>query len=194
MKTGVLASYRDKFLYLKEKVLTDELFILYEYCIHLADFDENHKGKFGTFQKTSNKELGQDLGWSEDKVGRNINALLKKELLKVMGGKQIEVVDYFRFLPKNAFSRVKNGEETAYLQENITKMRFQNAELRQENANLQNKVSDLTTNYASISDIVSSKVNSSLLRTEAEYQEMLDSGQFPTMTIDDMKWIDKNIS
>ena len=202
MKKGLLASYRDKFLYLKEKALTDEQFILYEYCIHLADFDENHKDIFGTFQKTSNEELGLGLGWLKDKVARNLTTLLEHGLLKLLENNQIEVVDYYRFLPKNAFCRIKSGEETSYLLKNIAKMRSQNAEMREENANLRNSAPDLATNNTPISDVVSSKVNpvtrkvviKQKTRSEEEYQRIYQQGSFQDLTLADMRWIDENVS
>ena len=84
MNYGILASYRDKFTLLKEKHLTDEEFIFYEYAIHLADFDDKHIGKFGTFPRLTNEKLGDGLGWKIDKTGRNFKSLIKKGFLKIL--------------------------------------------------------------------------------------------------------------
>ena len=35
--------------------------------------------------------------------------------------------------------------------------------------------------------------NNRVVRTDKEYKEILDSGQFPSMDISDMKWIDENL-
>lgn len=193
MKTGILASYREKFLLLKEKCLTDQEFILYDYCVHQADFDENHKGKFGTFEKT-NIELAKGLGWSDDKVGRNINKLILRGLLKKNDRRTIEIIDYYRFLPTHAFDRTKEGKELAYLREKIAKMRSQVANSREETAKLRNPTTNLVTNNTPISDIGSYKVNSFVTRSFADYKRIKEEGGYTTLTEEDMKWIDANIT
>lgn len=179
MKTGVIASYRDKFILLRENFLTDEQFILYEYCIHQADFDENHIGKFGTF-KNSYKELGDELGWSEDKIGRNIKILLKKGLLKSKGNKTFEVVDFYRFIPKYAFKRVREKAETPYLQRMIAGLRTQSAEVQKKDADLQISNPHLDTITPSISDTISSKITSFISSPS-------------TMSDEDIQWIKENV-
>lgn len=193
MKTvGILASYREKFLLLKEKVLKDEEFVLYDFCVHQADFDEKHFGKFGTFQQT-NKELAEGLGWSEDKVCRNIKTLFEKGFLRKIDRKT-EVVDFFRFIPRIAFKRTKQKEEIAYLQEKIAKVRSQVANLHEESAKLHNSAPDLATNNTSISDISSYKVSPFIPRSYEDYKRIKEEYGFTMLTEEDMKWIDENIT
>jgi DNA-binding Lrp family transcriptional regulator len=193
MNTGILASYREKFILLQEKILSDEQFVLYEFCIHQADFDVRHKDKFGTFQLT-NRELGIRLGWSEDKVGRQIKVLLKYGLLIKRDYKTHEVVDFFRYLPKNAFQRVKNKEELAYLQQVIAFIRVESAKIRPENVNLRNNKPILASTLTSISDNFSSKYIPFTKRTYEDYQKIKEKGGYNVLTEDDMKWIDENIN
>lgn len=192
MQTGVLASYREKFILLKEKALSDEQFILYEFCIHQADFDEKHKETYGTFQMT-NKEIGEGIGWLEDKVGRNIRKLLQKNLLHKIG-KRIVVNDFFRFSIKCAFERTQNKQELAYMQEIVAKLRLQNAEMRVKTADLRKKEPEIASSYTPISDRFPYKVNSVIQRTFEDYKKIKEEGGYTMLDEGDMKWIDENVT
>lgn len=190
METGVLASYREKFLFLKEGCLTDEEFILYEYCIHQADFNENHIGKFGRFEMT-NKEIGFALLCSEDKVGRCLRKLLEKGLLKRVNRRRIEVVDFYRYLPKNAYKRIKTKEELSYMQTIIANIKSENAELRKVNAKLRKTMSFLALDSHPVSDTISSKLTPLIYDASKDYTK--EQGKYSLLTADDMQWIDQNV-
>lgn len=101
MKTGVLASYRENIMLIREMILTDEQYVLYQYCINQADFDQKHE-KYGTFIFLPN-EFASDLNCSTDKIGRGLKRLLRVGLLKTVGRKQLQVVEFQRYIPKNAY-------------------------------------------------------------------------------------------
>lgn len=185
---GVLASYREKFILIRKGFLTDAQFVFYEYCVHLADFDKNHGDKFGTFERVSNEQLGVSLGWSKDKVGRCLNVLVRKGLLKIVM-KRIEVVDFFRFLTKYAYERTGRDEENIYLSELVAVMSSENAKMQPKDAKLQDDRPDLGTKPTSISDIGSYKVNinnTSNWKTDKNKETSL-------LSDDDVKWINDNI-
>lgn len=46
---GFRASHRNRWQFLEEQILTDKQFLLYEYLIDIADWDEGHK-KYGMFE------------------------------------------------------------------------------------------------------------------------------------------------
>lgn len=188
MKNGVLASYRDKFVFLKQGFLKDEELVAYDYFIHLADFDENHD-KFGTFERLTNEVLGSGLGWSGDKLRRNLNALLNKGMLKLKNKKVIEVVGFSIYLPKYAFRQKKSDE---YLSGLFAEVRSENAKMLIQKADLLKSDGDLATKSTVISDIGSYKVNTSYQRSKKEYDLVVEEGNYKYLTADDMRWLDIN--
>lgn len=193
MRNGVVGSYGEEFILLQQHFITDEQFLLYCFCIHQADFDTNHKGKYGTFQLT-NKQIAEDLGWSEDKVGRNLIGLLEKDILKRINRRTIEVVDYYRFVIKNALKRTKEKQEIVYLREKIAKLQPQPVKLREQNAILRNKTTDFASEDTTISDISSYKVDKVITRSFEDYRRIKEEGGYTMLTEEDMKWIDENVT
>lgn len=130
---GFIVSYRKKFLLLKKRRLTDEEFVLRDYCIHVADWDETHIGKFGTFRET-NKRLAEGLGCSESKVSRLKNSLVAKGELIKRSDDRMEIPSYWKYLPKNAYKLTKKREG---LSNKFSKMKGEYAELQEPYAEMQ---------------------------------------------------------
>ena len=77
---GYQRASRERFLLLKNKILTHEEFIVYELAIAVTDWDRDHD-TYGTFDGT-NQEIANLLGWKSDStVSRHIQKLLKKGYL-----------------------------------------------------------------------------------------------------------------
>lgn len=191
MKSGVLMSYRDKFKLIISGLLTDTEFVLYECCIHLADFDEKHVGAFGTLPPLTKEQLANEVGWKEDKTRRNFNELAKKGFLKLRIDTRIEVVGFDRYLPKNAFTQ---KEIATYLREETAKVSLENAEMLSKNANLPNQSTVLATKTISISDTDSYKVNTFIKRSRADYEVIVKELKFLYTDASDLEWIDKWIN
>ena len=191
MNYGILASYRDKFTLLKEKHLTDEEFIFYEYAIHLADFDDKHIGKFGTFPRLTNEKLGDGLGWKIDKTGRNFKSLIKKGFLKMRNDDRVEVIGFDRYIPKNAFKQKKIAP---YLQEVTAEVRSEYAKMLSKNEDLRNTRLTSATKSSVISDIGSYKVNTLLLRSSEEYEAIVKELRFTGTDASDLEWIDRDMA
>lgn len=189
MKNGVLASYRDKFKLLKDKFLKDEEFILYDYCVHLADFDEKHDN-FGTFERDTNEVLGSGLGWSGDKLRRNFNALLNKGALRLMGNRLVEVVGFTIYLPKQAFALKKSND---YLSGLFAEVSSENAIMQTSNANLRKTDRILATKTVAISDISSYKVATINRRGREEYESIVRELGFTHTDTTDLEWIDNHV-
>lgn len=192
MKTGVLASYRENILLIREMVLTDEQYVLYQYCINQADFDQRHE-KFGMFEFTP-REIANDLNCGKDKIGRGIKRLLRVGLLKIVGNKQLQVVEFQRYIPKNAYEITKNKEQVAFLRNIIANVQAQNALLRPKNAIMRQSDKGIASDGDAISDKTSSRVNNFPLRTIDEYRRIKEELGFTALTEDDMAWIDANVT
>lgn len=190
MKTGVLASYRENMALIREHVLTEEQYVLYEYCIHRADFDEKHD-KFGTFQ-LSIKQIAEDLGTTDDSVRRWIRPLLLSGLIKFRGNNTFEITEYKRYLPTYAYKLTKTGEQTAFIQHFIAKLRTVNAELKNKSAKMRKLQHDSASNSEAISDTFPYKVGNSVTRTKKEYEQIIKEGDYSTFSVEDLSWIDQN--
>lgn len=187
MKSGVLMSYRDKFKLIISGLLTDTEFVLYECCIHLADFDEKHVGVFGTLPPLTKEQLANEVGWKEDKTRRNFNVLAKKGFLKLRIDTRIEVVGFDRYLPKNAFTQ---KEIAAYLREETAKVSLENAKMQRQKADLPKTCVVLATESSTKSDIGSYKVNTFISRSSEEYEAIVKKLKFLYTNASDLEWID----
>lgn len=202
---GYHRTFRGRFLLLQRKDLKDEEFILWEFGYSvLADWDKTHD-TYGTFSHTW-IEIGMLLGWSDSKVSRTSQELFKKGFWEREDTK-IRVCGYDLFEKLAEFTREKGIIDlTAYIVYSQLKhinLQVKNPELQtdiskenglsqaQLDANMQ--PADSKEPLSLSSNCRSSNQGTIIVRTEKEYQEIFDSGQFPTMTIDDMKWIDKNV-
>lgn len=203
---GYHRAFRGRFLLLQRKDLRDEEFILWE-CSYsvLVDWDKKHN-TYGTFSHTW-VEIGMLLGWSDSKVSRASQELFKKGFWK-RENTRIRVCGYNLFEKLAELTKEKGIIDlityVAYSQFKPTNVRARNSELQadtskenrsnqaQLDANMQ--LNDSKERLSLSSNVPYFNQGGSMVRTEEEYQEIFNSGQFPTMTIDDMKWIDKNIA
>ncbi len=178
---GWQTAYRDRFLLLSGGILTPEEFVVYEICIGITDWHnaEGHEEIYGKFQAT-NKQIAEIGGWQSDStVYRIKKRLIEKKIL----------------IPDGEYLRVKDFERWQFRSRTTAKLHEQPAKLQSEPANTQKEVAktqDLRVQNPTY-PLVSSKSNLSSFRTDSEYREFVDSGQFGSLTIDDMRWIDENV-
>ena len=176
---GYQKASRDRFLLLSNKTLTVEEFTLYELCIAVTDWDRSHE-TFGTIHVT-NKQLAYVMGWnSETTAGRHKNQLINKGFLINMG---------------NGYFQVKDIEKWELRSKEHAKTDVNNADLHNHNAEIGSEDAEIDDNQGKKNDysLISSKGSIKFLRSDSEYEEIKNSGQFGSMTIDDMKWIDLNV-
>lgn len=199
---GYHKTFRGRYLLLMLGALTDEEFILLELGFSvLVDWDKkNHPDNYGSFGYTQ-EEIGSFLKWDKSKVSRTAMKLIQKGFWGKRSDGRITVIGYEiqEHLPE-----ITREKGIVNLQEYILKMQLENAKIQQINANLQpvaSKGKDVTRAYdvarmqyfVPKEPLVSSKGNSSILRSNEEYQRRQEEGGYTMLTIDDMKWIDKNI-
>lgn len=199
---GYHRTFRGRFLLLKNRALTDKEFILWDFSFSvLADWDEkNHPDTYGSFGHNQ-EEIGLLLGWHKTKVCRLSQGLFQKGFWTKRPDKRIAVVGYN--ITKNLTEITKEGR-IVDLQEYLLKSQLYVAKIEQPVPNLQENVPKGNGNSQAQkvaklqqrnfkASLVSSKVNSNVLRSEEEYQRIWEKGDYKMLTIDDMKWIDRNI-
>jgi len=199
---GYHRHFRGRFLLLKNKVLTEEEYILWDLSFStLADWDkQNHPDNYGTFNYTQ-EEIASLLGWHKTKVCRLSKSLFQKGFWIRQSDGKIRVVGYD--ILEN-LTEITKESGVVDLQEYVSKMQLENAEMKQEvpnsqpfsfkeNINIQTQeVAKMQLSNAK-APLVSSKSKYRVLRTDEEYQKIWEEGNYTMLTIDDMKWIDKNI-
>lgn len=200
---GYHRNFKGRFLLLRNGVLTEGEYILWDLSFSiLADWDKkNHSDNYGTFSYTQ-EEIGSFLGWHKTKVCRLSKKLFQKSFwvkrpdnrIVVVGFDIIEnlaeitkergIVDLQEYILKTQSNGTKMKQRIENLQPNTPK---ENSIIRaQEVAKIQP--------FVPKKPLVSSNDRFSVLKTDGEYQRIWAEGGYTMLTIDDMKWIDKNIT
>ena len=176
---GYQKAPRERFSLLANHVLTTEEFVVYELGIAITDWDAEHDDEiYGKF-KATNKELAELCGWKSDStISRIKKKLIKKEL----------------FIEDGEYLRVKDFESWQLRKNPHAKTQSRDAETQTAPAILQNEPAKMQDFHAQkpVYPLVSFNGNSSL-RSNEEYESLVNSGQFGSMTISDMQWIDENV-
>lgn len=200
---GYQRGFRGRFLLLKNRILTDEEFILWDLSFSvLADWDKkNHSDNYGTFSYTQ-EEIGFFLGWDKTKVCRRSNKLFKKNFWVKRLDNRILVVgfDITEYL-----TEITKQKGIVNLQEYISERQLDDVKMKQKIESLQHyspkensilqarKVVEMQSPIPK-EPLVSSKGNiTNTLRTDEEYQKIKEKDIFKSMSIEDMKWIDQNV-
>lgn len=198
---GYHKTFRGRFLFLRNKILTEGEFVLWDLSFNvLADWDKNHIETYGTFPYTW-ADIAFLLGCSESIICRRSEKLFKHHLwerlingsIKVSG---IEIIDLLAEITKK--------EGVVDLQDYLAKTQSYNAKLHENNVKLQRiypkeEIPDCAQNLAktqisaSKAHLVSFKGESRVIRTDEEYQKILEEGGYTRLTVEDMKWIDENV-
>lgn len=166
---------RNRHIFATSLKLGDAEYRLFDLLSALSGWDKKYSDSFMLVEATD-EDLAGILNWSDSKVCRTRNSLKAKGVIK-----KIEDSIHMILVLEEVASN------TASVQEKVAGLQDKTALVKQEDADLQENRAENNN-----SSLVSSSGNS-VIRTDKEYQEILDSGQFPTMTIEDMKWIDENV-
>ena len=199
---GYQRGFKGRFLLLKNRILTDEEFILLDLSFSvLADWDKkNHSDNYGTFSYTQ-EEIGFFLGWDKTKVCRWSNKLFKKNFWVKRLDNRIMVVG---FDITEHLTEITKEKGVVNLQEYISERQLDDVKMKQKIEKLQLNIpkenSIIRTqgvvkiqSLASKKPLVSSKGRFNTLKTDEEYQKIKKEGIYTLLTIDDMKWIDQNV-
>lgn len=176
---GYQRAPRERFSLLINHILTAEEFVVYELGLAITDWDTEHDDEiYGKF-KATNLEMAEICGWKSDSTVSRIKSKLIKKGLFIDDGEYIRAKDFEEWQLRK--------KPPAKMQDDIAKMQPQSANPQYESAKTQ-EFHAQTPHYP----LVSSNGNSRLHSNE-EYESFVNSGQFGSMTIDDMKWIDENV-
>ena len=173
---------RNRHILAKELQLSDQEFRLWDLAVALSGWDDKHVESYRMFEGTLDS-LAIILGWSKAKVSRTIDGLINKKIVARNQQKTYKV---------NILCEKESEEEDdkfALLKENIASVKKTVAPLKQIVASMKQKEA-----YSLINPLVSFKGDLVSLRTDEDYQKILSEGRYITLTVDDMKWIDQNVS
>ncbi len=176
---GYQKAPKDRFLLLTNGVLTAEEFVVYELGLAITDWDRDHDDEiYGKFQAT-NKQIAEICGWKSDSQVSRIKKNLLNKGFFTKEGEQLKAKDFEKWQLRK--TSAKPHELTAKIQPTAANMQDEVAKTQ----TLRNQNDDYS--------LSSYKVNLSLVRTDSEYRELVNSGQFGSMSVDDMRWIDENV-
>jgi len=200
---GYRASHRNRWLLIKNRVLTPQEFLLFEYYLDSMDFDSRHSN-FGTFEAYLD-EVALDFDKKPDTIQDWHNKLLSKSFIELVNKKRrlFKVKSperYGTILGCNAREFVKNEKNTPTLD-----FILQNICFTPEKAKINpSKNTILALNNTSKHlgsfkgelglpsiDFKKVVVIKQSVRSDEEYQKMSQDGDFG-LSPEDMKWIDRN--
>lgn len=163
---GYQKAPRDRYFLLRDHILTQEEFLLYELGLAITDWDKTHIDFYGTFQAT-NQDLADMLGWSSDStVSRYKKSLIRKGFFLLALVNRLQVKD---------FSSWELKKSSAKMQNTPAEIGIASANLQEPPAKVQNSQSK-----NSSSSLVSSKGNLSSSKEVYEYlsdEELDDIGR-----------------
>jgi len=107
---GYQKAPRERFKLLKDKVLTTEELVLYEFLIAITDWDSNHE-TYGLF-KAIDEDIAETLGWkSRSTVCKHRKSLFKKGFLIPVEKGWVKAKDYSEWESRKPSSLVGEKEK-----------------------------------------------------------------------------------
>lgn len=173
---------RNRHLLAKELLLSDQEFRLWDLAVTLCGWDQANPDSYLLFEGTMDS-LAAIFNWSKAKVSRTMDGLIKKGII-TRNQQKIYKVNI----------RCEKGSETedgefAQKKDNISLVKNTVSSLKQNVAPVRQKEAQSHTN-----PLISFKGDLVSFRSDEEYQKLLEEGQYTALTIDDMRWIDQNVS
>ncbi len=208
---GYRATHKNKWLFIKNKVLSLQEVAYLEFCADIMCFDWE-KQEYGTF-KTNFKEIATLFDCKSETTIRNWHAkLLKKGFIQSLNQRNVfRLTCHTRYITpgfwKGEASRYAESEKDQsieYILQNFG-LNLQNIGKTDQliEKNNQNLASNTTPraigsskDYSLVPSSISSKkvvVIKQEVRSDAEYQKMYEASDL-SLSVDDMKWIDQNIT
>lgn len=193
--------FKGRFLLIRRKLLSDSEFILWDLSFSaLAEWDkENHDPEnYGSFDFQLT-EIGYLLGWHKSKVSHKARKLFELGLWTKRNGRVFvngfDIRDNFAEIARSK-KVIDFQEQVAILQPEIAKSQHSVVISQHETPKRNGVVSPqsvaILQQQSSKTDLVSFKSKSNVLRSDEEYQRMWEENP-NGLSIEDMRWIDKNI-
>ncbi|OGE72140.1 hypothetical protein A3H40_02110 [Candidatus Daviesbacteria bacterium RIFCSPLOWO2_02_FULL_38_15] len=159
---GYYKSPKAKFLLIKERRLTSEEFLLYEFGIAIASWDPNRPEIYGIFS-APNIQIAEILGWKRDSsVSRYKKRLIEKGFF-IEEPAGIRLLGFEKWQIKKWD---KKPEESATLQDEVAKVQKQSAKTQENQPQINNS------SLGSYKDSIDSKLNNSEALADDELEEI----------------------
>lgn len=193
---------RGIFLLLHNQILTKEEFILYVASFSFANWDKEKKSSYGTIDITQ-EEIEWLLNVSAGYVSKHKKKLIEKGFWRIKSNKKIEIVG-FELVETSLLAKITKDNKIVDFQKYIAQKQKEFATEQKEFASKQISFPKGTTpnqpqkfapeqTPSPISDLVSYKNRVISLRSDEEYQKIIEEYNYSLLSIDDMKWIDINV-
>lgn len=205
---GYRASHRNKWVFVQNNILTIQELSLLEFYADIFCFDRN-KQDFGLFEVNFDELKSIFHCKSENTVRNWHKKLLTTGFIKKTNKRTIyQLTCWERYIVPSAIWKGKASyytelEKNQPIEKILQNFGITSHSIGENSQPVANNISDLATNHTAIA-ISSSKDEVSMVglnkkvvikqepRSESEYQKIQQEGNFPTMTIEDMRWIDEN--
>lgn len=203
---GYRVTHRNRWLLLQTRILTSQEFLLLEYYLDSMDFDYKHDnyGQFIAYPEVVAEYFNKGI----ETVNDWRDGLLNKSFIEVVDKKRevyrIKSPERYGVSFGSKASQFAKSEKLSPTVDNI----LQNICFNPEKAKIiPKKVKSLALNTpskalgSSKGELSSFPIGSKKVvliqqdvRTDSEYQKIYEEGHYESLTPDDMKWIDQNVS
>lgn len=189
---GYYPTFRGKYLLLKESILSQQAFLLYDLSVAIADWDKKHEGYYGVIRLTQ-EALESVLGRTKGFVSRYGKELYKKGFWHKDNHGRTHVVG-FELIDTGLLKTITKRDKVVNLQNYIANKQSYDALLQQDIAEKQliSSKEESTFQGKSVADLQPSRPISDLFSSKGEYSlrdKSLDSG----LSEEDKLWISENI-
>lgn len=189
---GYYPIYRGRFLLLKDGVLSQQGFLLYEVSVAIADWDKKHEGYYGVIRLTQ-EEIEYILGRTKGFVSRYGKELYKKGFWVKDSYGRTRVVG-FELIETGLLKTITKRDKVVNLQNYIANKQNYEALLQQDIAEKQliSSKEKSTFQGKSVADLQPPRPISDLISSKGEYSlrdKSLDSG----LSEEDIRYIEESL-
>ena len=195
---GYRAGHRNRWLLVKNRVLTLSEFLLLEYYIDMMDFDQKHE-KFGTFEVFLD-EVAKIFGRKEDTIRKWHKGLVSKDFIQLFEKRRklFKIKAPLRYLTGEAWggkaAQYAREEKNRPLDSLLENVQFSPREVEKN----QKSNSGLADNNSpkppsNPSKALGSSKGRYKVTTDEEYQRIHRELHFEHLTPEDLRWIDENV-
>ena len=189
-------------LLLHNRTLTTTEFLLYFASLIIATWDKDKKNSYGVIEITQ-EEIETIMHVSAGYVSKHKEKLIKSGFWRVTSSEKIEVIG-FELIETSLLSKITKDNKIVDYQKYIAHKQTEFAAEQKVFAPEQTTLSKAIVLYQPqtfaveqtkppISDLVSYKNSSSIMKSEEEYKTIKEENIFSFLTIEDMKCIDLNV-
>ena len=197
---GYRPSHRNKWKFLKERVLTMQELLLYEYILDQFDFDTSHE-KFGTFEFYLD-DVAPVFDKQPNSVRSWLNGLLTKGFIEKTNRKYLyQLVCPLKYIGPGfqkgeaaQFAKLDKDQSIEQILQNMG-IKFQSIEKKvqriekKEDSNLKEDAPRAIGSFKVDSKFSYNNVNEV---EEKDYEEIYKSGGYHLLLPEDMEWLDNN--